>query len=77
MTWNYRVIEFERDGGHWMAIHEVYYLDDKPASYGAKPAIVLADLDSGDNGTESLRWTLSKMLEASAKPVLKEKDFDE
>jgi len=38
MTWNYRVMEWEKDGARWRTFHTVFYDDaEKLVSYCADP----------------------------------------
>ncbi len=79
MNWNYRLIyhpsgkykigKQEFDRGEYLAIHEVYYDDDgNPDSMTIDP-IVTGD-DDGTDSLESLRWVLTRQLEALEKPIL-------
>lgn len=66
MTWNYRVIRTEDDGGPCYAIHEVIYGDSgNIEGWTADPVHVLSETARG------LFWVLSVMTEALGKPVLK------
>jgi len=70
MSWNYRLISHSDKEESWVSVHEVYYkADGSLAGWVEQPAPVLADEVSG------LNWVLSKMLEATTKPVLKASDF--
>lgn len=72
--WNYRVIEFvDPDGTPWCAIHAVHYdKDGRPAGYAEEPAAVTSDVTADMSG---LVWTLDRMREALASPVLVEHNF--
>lgn len=71
--WNYRVIEFKTPDGAWRAIHEVHYdAEGRPRAYSETPAVVLWDLEEGD---ESPKATIERMREALNKPALTVADF--
>jgi hypothetical protein len=69
MTWNYRVIKI----GEEVGIHEVYYDEEgNPSSYTANPVAVSSYTE---DGADSLKWILERMLEGVCKEVLSEEDF--
>ncbi len=73
MNWNYRVIEFvDPDGITFRRIHEVFYEDGRPVSYGGE-AIVMWEVESKDKPEQ----ILNHIREALWKPVLKQTDFVE
>ena len=66
MTWNYRVIRAEDEGGPCYALHEVIYSDDGGIQgWTADPVHVISETARG------MFWVLSVMTEALGKPVLK------
>lgn len=70
MTWNYRVLKFVDETGEvYFAIHEVFYQDLKPVSYGHSPALILSE------NVDGLKWSLNKMAEATLKPVIDSSDL--
>lgn len=73
MSWNYRLIEFTRNGETWRAIHEVFYDEaGKPNGYSETEAGVSWFVEEGtETGAEILR----KMRDALVKPLLTEADF--
>jgi hypothetical protein len=64
MTWNYRIIRTDDDGGTDLALHEVYYNDGKPASWTCEPTTVAGSNLSG------LTLNLAWMLKALTMPPL-------
>ena len=70
MHWNFRLIDLshENAGEPWVRIQEVYYNDDESLEG-------YADATVGSEDAEGLRLTLTRMLEALDKPVLKVSDF--
>lgn len=76
MTWNYRVLRYQRGEATWYALHEVYYDEEgRPRAYTAEPATFVG-IDE-DDGRESIAQALRLALnDAEARPVLDaEKDF--
>lgn len=71
--WDYRVMQFAREGDPSCAIHEVHYDDDgKPVAYTENPAYVAWDADEGDP-----TGILLRMAVAIDKPTLTPADFGE
>mgnify|MGYP003340372287 CR=1 FL=1 len=70
MHWNYRLIDLshENAGDPWLDVKEVYYDDDESLQG-------YADVSLGSEDVDGLRETLTRMLEALDKPVLKIEDF--
>jgi hypothetical protein len=71
MSWSYRVIRHEDDGGISYAIHECHYDkkgDTIPTSWTIEPAGVLAETRTG------LFWVTAVMTEAIGQPVLEARD---
>lgn len=66
MTWNYRIIHGkEQDEDHYQ-VHEVYYDEaGKITRWTVDPIVPYSDTLNG------LRWTLERMREATAKPILR------
>ena len=65
MEWNYRILAHEYKGEVYLQIHEVYYDEDgKPNGYSENPIPV------GAETVKEITWTLNKMLECRAKPIL-------
>ena len=64
MGWNHRILAHECKGEVYLQIHEVYYDEEgKPNSY-TEPIPV------GSETVKGITWTLNKMLECRAKPIL-------
>lgn len=65
MHWNHRVLQLE---GECLGIVEAYYDDptDKLPHSATESSVAVI----GDN-LEGLKWTLDRMLEALARPILK------
>jgi len=71
--WDYRVMQFAREGDPSCTIHEVHYDDDgKPVAYTENPAYVAWDADEGDP-----TGILLRMAVAIDKPILTPADFGE
>ncbi len=72
MSWNHRIMAKETEWGVILDMHEVHYNDEgTPKSYttdGVKPGNFEDNVD--DDGLDSIKWTLLKMLEATSKPIL-------
>ena len=75
MYWNYRVVDMrtiENDGENfaddWLEMREVYY-NDKDEPCGHCTAHVLGE------DINEMQEQLDRMMEASAKPVLRGEDF--
>lgn len=67
MSWSYRVIRTEDEGGICYAVHECHYDkkgDTIPTSWTEQPASLLSETRTG------LFWVLAVMAEAVAQPVL-------
>lgn len=65
--WNYRVLSIADS----VAIHEVHYDEmGMPVAYGAEPVTV------GTDTIEGLKWMVERFIEALAKPMLTQADFD-
>lgn len=73
MSWNYRVMEHQAEGGAYRAIHEVYYDEaGKPTSYTADVGVMWMVSDGDEEGL----GTLDKMRRAFTMPVLRPEDFE-
>ena len=72
MSWNYRIIEHDKDELPYFGLHEVYYdKDDKASAWTERPAIV------GDSQAEVVQ-TLEMMLkDAKTRPVIKESEHED
>jgi hypothetical protein len=75
MYWNYRVVDMrtvENDGetyaDDWLEMREVYY-NEKDEPCGHCTASVLGE------DINEMQEQLDRMLEASAKPILRDEDF--
>ena len=66
MSWNYRVLANEyKEGKIYFQVHEVYYNEDGvPDGYTENPITI------GGEDTESVGWTIDKIMEGYTKPVL-------
>lgn len=65
--WNYRVLSIADS----IAVHEVHYDEmGVPAAYAVEP--VKAETDT----LEGLKWMVEKFIEALAKPMLTQADFE-
>ena len=80
MSWNYRVI-YHKAGAltetskikwdEYLAIHEVYYEEEKISSITEKPISIIGD--EGKESLKSIKWILEKITEALNKPII---DYD-
>lgn len=68
MSWNHRVVRHKEPkmGDEYLAIHEVYCMDDdgKVSCMTEEPVKLIAD------DLEGLEWSLKMMLKATMKPIL-------
>lgn len=65
MSWNHRVLAYEHKGEVYFEIHEVYYNGiGIPKCYTEKAITV------GGDSVEGILWTLDRMKESLAKPIL-------
>lgn len=70
MTWNYRVMEWERDGERWRTFHSVYYDDEgRLVAYSEEPAYPVV------TGDEEMADELDKFSEAMTRPTLTAEQF--
>ncbi|SER48441.1 hypothetical protein SAMN05216409_12717 [Pseudomonas lutea] len=80
MRWNFRVMRHAptpESNEEFLAIHEVYYSDDhteETEEQMAKLGYTSNPVSVTGESVESLRWTLTRMLEALDKPVLPYKE---
>lgn len=70
MTWNYRVLSYEEDGEPRYKFVEAYYNTDQEV-IGYCDASMFADSPDG------LKEFADRLLQATAKPILKESDLKE
>lgn len=78
MYWNHRVILTRMpDGVDVAGIHEVYYENNEPFAHTESAVGVVATSDDEEGMVESMRVTLTRMLEALEKPPLRAEDFKE
>ena len=68
MSWNYRVIRTEDEGGPCYAIHEVHYEDGRPTTWTENPVPVSSE------SVAALFWVLGAMVDAAGSQVLEIKD---
>lgn len=69
-TWNYRVMEWEKDGERWRTIHEVHYDETGGlTAYAVNPASPMAT----DN--EDIADIPAQFAEAASKPTLVAEQF--
>ena len=70
MTWNYRLMEWEKDGERWRTFHPVYYDDaGNLVAYAAEPSYPMAV------GDDDMASELAKFTEAMEKPTLVAEQF--
>jgi len=70
MTWNYRVLSYEEDGESRYKFVEAYYNKDQEV-IGYCDASLFAETPEG------LQEFADRLLQATAKPILKESDLKE
>jgi hypothetical protein len=70
MTWNYRVLSYEEDGESRYKFVEAYYNKDQEV-IGYCNASLFAETPDG------LQEFADRLLQATAKPILKESDLKE
>lgn len=70
MTWNYRIIDWEEDGGY-MAIHEVFYDSKGEVEFYTERPIEVA----GGNKTEILNQLGMMTKDAKKHPILKKSEL--
>jgi hypothetical protein len=70
MTWNYRVLSYEEDGESRYKFVEAYYNKDQEV-IGYCNASLFAETPEG------LQEFADRLLQATAKPILKESDLKE
>ena len=69
--WNHRIIRHETGTEEeYLAVHEVYYDDDNnPHSCTSEPIHII------EEDLEGMKWTISKIQEATDKPILEYQYF--
>ena len=65
MGWNHRILAHEDGELMYFQIHEVYYNKE-----GTPKAYTTNGVSVGGDTIKSITWTLNKMKECRAKPVL-------